>query len=121
MKRNINIDFLKTLAVIAVVMTHVIGDMLEFQVGSSTWIYGVIINTLVKYCVPVFIMCTGALMLGEKEISVKKIYTKYIPRFIVALVFWDSCYKIMNAYYEYKTQNLASMEILKNLEGNIWG
>ena len=99
MKRNINIDLLKFISILAVVMTHVNAEMLDYQVHSMTWTYGVFINTVIKFCVPVFLMCTGAVMINDTKTDIKKLYSKYILRFITALVFWNGAYQILNQYY----------------------
>lgn len=111
MKRDYNIDLLKIFAILAVVMTHVNFQMLEFQLNSKTFTYGIILGSLSRFCVPVFLMCSGALMLNNKEIPIKKLYLKYILRFIFALIFWDIIYKLLYAYY----QNINIGESLKDI------
>ena len=48
---------------------------------------------LVRWAVPVFVMISGALFLNpDKNIPIKKIYTKYIFRIVTALAFWSFIY-----------------------------
>ena len=49
--------------------------------------------------VPLFLMCSGALMLSEERtFSYKKLFLKTIPRMVIAMVFWAMVYKIWNLY-----------------------
>lgn len=42
----------------------------------------------------VFFLCSGALLLPpEKEVTVRRVWTKYIPRILAALLFWAAAYE----------------------------
>ena len=54
-----------------------------------------IYDSAVRWCVPVFVMISGALFLNpKKQISIKKIYTKNIVRIITAFFIWSTIYAI---------------------------
>jgi len=62
-----------------------------------SFIIAAIQDALVRYAVPVFIMITGVLMGNPKRpISLKKLYSKSILRFITAFLFWRIVYAMAN-------------------------
>ena len=49
---------------------------------------------LLRSAVPVFFLCSGALLRpAEKEVTVRRVWTKYIPRILAALLFWAAAYE----------------------------
>jgi len=53
--------------------------------------------SVTRSAVPLFLMCSGALFLDpERELSLKKLYTKYLPRVIAAMLVWAMAYKTSN-------------------------
>jgi len=56
-------------------------------------------------------MCSGALLLDpDKPLSFKKLYTRNLPRIVLALFFWALCYK---AYHLIATDNLNTASIMQ--------
>ncbi len=53
-------------------------------------------DSIVRWGVPIFVMISGSVFLG-RDISLKKIYSKYIFRMVVAFVFWSLFYALMTA------------------------
>ncbi len=92
--RNPAIDILKALSIFGVLVIHTSSDAIyAFPIGSFHWYSTVFWEVLIRFCVPTFFMCSGALMLDPaKEISLKKLYTKYLPRLVIALLFWALAY-----------------------------
>ena len=66
----------------------------SFDVRSFDWqILNLYDGGLVRWAVPVFVMISGALFLNpDKNIPVKKLYTKYILRIITVFLFWSFIY-----------------------------
>ncbi len=90
------IDLLKTLAIISVIIIHssVKGVMLPPAL-SGEYCYSLFFSTLARFAVPVFLMCSGALFLNmNKTVTVKSIYTKYIPRIAGALALFAVFYTV---------------------------
>lgn len=85
-------DILRILATFAVVVLHVAAQNWYSQdVHSFAWNAFNIYDSLVRFAVPVFCMVSGALFL-DRNIAVKSIYTKYLPRIVGAFLFSSSIY-----------------------------
>jgi surface polysaccharide O-acyltransferase-like enzyme len=99
-KRLIYIDLLKIVAIFSVIIIHV--NAMRFyniDLKSSEWQIYNIFYGITKWCVPVFIMASGMFFLDPlKDISIKKIYTKYIFRLAIALFFWATIYILYRSY-----------------------
>lgn len=94
-KRNYAFDALRFAAISAVIMIHVSSRLFP-NFDSTTFISGNIFNAASRFAVPVFAMTTGALLLREeKEISVKKIFSKYILKTVLLFVFWSGIYDVI--------------------------
>ena len=69
-KENIfYLEVLRALAAIAVIVIHVLGPYryLYGEVSDPSWLTAVAINSMVRWCVPVFIMITGVLFLSDQR------------------------------------------------------
>lgn len=82
---------LRVIACIGIVLLHTLNGAIGLY-GSTISVNEQIISLTVKnlllWCVPCFVMVTGALLLNpEKEISYVKLFKKYILRIIFALLF----------------------------------
>jgi surface polysaccharide O-acyltransferase-like enzyme len=91
-------DILRIVAISAVIVLHLASDPWTLNpVNSESWFTLNIISSLVRWCVPVFVMLSGMLFLSpQKEISLKKLYQKNILRLITALVFWGIVLQVMD-------------------------
>jgi len=86
--RKSYIYYLKTLAIIAVVVIHVIGDKYYYDVPLGGKWYGLLfVESLFRFAVPVFVMCSGALMLAEeREYTTKKCVSKAVKYFVIFIL-----------------------------------
>lgn len=93
--RDNSVDILKAIAIFFVLMIHTLASGIEiFQINTVNWYSTIFWGSFVRCAVPLFFMCSGALLLNpKKEITIKKLYTKNIPRIIIALFFWASAYE----------------------------
>lgn len=100
---------LRVIATIAVIILHVsaIAFILEYKplnVSSSnltTWHIANIFNSLVRFCVPVFVMLTGVLLLSRK-IELFPFLKRRINRIILPFIFWSAIYSIFNLILKIK-------------------
>lgn len=93
--RNVPVDAAKTVAIFGTLLIHAsaAGGFVG-GVGSFQWTANLFWNTLVRCAVPVFFLCSGALLLPpEKEVTIRTVWRRYILRIAVALFFWASAYK----------------------------
>ena len=84
-ERQTWLDFLRIIASIAVVRIHVSQQIWYCtDINSIEWIFSNFFEATSKYGVPVFVMISGAGILGYSEISCKKIVEK-ISKFVKIL------------------------------------
>jgi len=90
-------DILRTLTIIAVLIIHVAGVRWYSHFGTSEWY---IINgymAALRWCIPVFFMLSGIIILDPNyNLTIKKLYTKSLPRLICALLFWAVLYRVLS-------------------------
>lgn len=94
--RDSHVDMVKTVAIFCVIVIHVSsGGWGIYPMGSCNWISNMFWASLTRAAVPLFLMCSGALLLDpEKELPLKKLYGKNLPRVIVAMFFWAFAYMV---------------------------
>ena len=92
-QRIVYLDLLRVLATFAVIFLHVCGSELLATSHSRNWYIEVAGSGLVHWCVPVFVMISGALFLvPSKNVTYREILTIRIPRLLIAYVFWTVVY-----------------------------
>lgn len=87
-QRKLSLDVLKIFAIFWVIYTHVGYNCTDvFAPTSSSVNYGIsaILGIFCRVAVPIFFMCSGALLLNRTE-SYKELFKKRIFRFAVVLV-----------------------------------
>lgn len=78
-------------------MIHICGVRWYSTMGTSEWYVVNMFLTIIKWCVPVFFMLSGIIVLDPKyDLSFKKLYTKTLPRLVVALIFWSVLYRTLS-------------------------
>ncbi len=110
--RKYHLDILRTLSIFAVIVLHAAGrcvrygtpDQLDWQICQS-------FVSMFSWAVPVFVMISGALFLApQKEISLKALYTKYIPHLAIAYLFWSFLYTLfLNTMVHYDSLSIPSI------------
>lgn len=86
------IDFLKVLSTVAVVVIHTCATVWnDLNPDSGEWIAVHFYDSLVRWCVPVFVMASGMLFLS-REFSIKELYGKYISRILLTYICWSFIY-----------------------------
>lgn len=98
------LDYIRVIAAILVIMIHVSGqNFYEVNLDSFEWMIFNIYDSMVRCAVPLFVMISGALFLNpKKKITIEKVYKKYIPRIIIAFIFWSLFYAIIyHVKYDY--------------------
>ena len=100
-ERNYNIDLLRIVCCFSVVIIHYAAILwYDSKLGSFDWRFGALIDALVRFCVPVFYMISGALFLSKKEINMKKIFSKNILKILIIIAVWLPIHGIFS-YYKY--------------------
>ncbi len=95
----LEIDACKTLAIFGVVIIHTCIAGYSYDVGSGNWLSSVFWGSISRASVPLFFMCSGALLLDpQKELTLRKLFSKNLLRICVALFFWAFAYKLYHLY-----------------------
>ncbi|GAB4444880.1 MAG: acyltransferase family protein [Anaerolineales bacterium] len=87
------LDYLRVFAILAVITGHVLADFYRRfgEVGAAEWWLSNVLGILARSAVPVFVMVSGALLLG-KPYSLGAFYRKRVIRFLSPIVFWNLVY-----------------------------
>ena len=98
--RSSDLDFLRIIAAIAVVVIHCAAILvLERDVNDTTWMVGNIIDSFMRWCVPVFVMISGALLIKEKVFKERAAFIKKrLSRVAIPLIAWPFIYAIFSAF-----------------------
>lgn len=95
-ERTAYFDYLRVFATFAVIVLHVSAqNWYSTDVNGQQWQIFNFFDSIVRWSVPVFVMISGALFLG-KEISIRRIYKKYVPRMIISYFVWATVYYAIN-------------------------
>ena len=84
-------DNTRILAIFAVILLHVSAILVigVRNLDSRQWWIGNIYNALSRWCVPVFVMLSGALLLSEDKVeSIAEFYKKRAARVLIPTLFW---------------------------------
>ncbi len=111
-KKNIYwLDYLRVLATFAVIFLHVSGINLSNTsiFNEYAWHVSNTINSSVRWAVPIFIMISGALLLG-KEIALIPFLKKRMRRLAPPFLFWSAIYLLYAFYIEHAFDALPFLE-----------
>ena len=95
--RDAGIDMVKAAAILGVVILHTStygygGTVLTFQ-----WTVSILWGCLVRASVPLFFLCSCALLLPpERPLTIRRLYARYILRIVAAMLVWSLLYKVFH-------------------------
>jgi Uncharacterized protein conserved in bacteria len=100
--RILYLDVAKITAVVSMILLHfVAGGWPLRPVISFEWQVINVYDSIVRCCVPLFVMISGALFLNpNKEISLEKLFKKNILRIVTAFCFWSLCYGMAVVFWK---------------------
>lgn len=90
---------LRVIATIAVVFVHTASSLVtKFDLlPIELWNYANFYGAIFRFCVPVFVMITGVLMLN-KEGEIGVFFKKRFVRIGLPLLFWSVCYVLWSIF-----------------------
>lgn len=99
------LDMLRILATLSVVVLHVSAvHWYGTPVNTFHWQVYNIYDSVVRFCVPIFFMISGAVfLLPERQVSIRSLYTKNILRLVVAYVIYSAVYALYVGYLKDQT------------------
>ena len=128
-KRNLTFDFIRTLAIIFVIFVHSMGkmdDTVKNGAGITINIIDATLNSLIHTGVPLFVMLSGALLLGRDE-SIKTFFKKRFNRVLIPFTIWSILVFILLTYtegdgfiFQHSLTDFASKFITSGVYGIYW-
>ncbi|WLE96799.1 MAG: acyltransferase family protein [Candidatus Electrothrix communis] len=97
--RKIYIDYLRAAATVAVIFIHSTSGwygQVE-NIDAVSWWVANIFNAAARFSVPVFVMASGAVLLG-KTITIGDFYRKRAIRLLPPIIFWSALYTLFRIY-----------------------
>ena len=111
-------DILRIVAIVAVIILHSAGPLLyEFNsIKLSWWWIGNIFNSVTRWCVPIFVMISGLLLLNpSKDESIKYFISKRFNKVLIPFIFWGLIYTLLKYRAEIiENQTLPILKIIGN-------
>src|SRR5574344_2326895 len=97
-KRLWYFDVLKIISAIAVVLIHVISEYwYALDINSINFKILTILDSCCRFCVPIYLMISGALFLDEnKIIDLKYLFKHYILRIFLIFIICNLIYSLLN-------------------------
>lgn len=105
-------DFLRTIAIVAVITIHVTASHVSSLSHSSDFYFSLLLNSLSRWGVPIFIMISGSLLLSKEsnKDSIKLLYKKNIIHLTRVFLIWALIYLCWGNIFEYYNGNSLSMQ-----------
>lgn len=89
------LDLLRCLAIAGVVVMHCASPLTGSDNPTDIWA-GLVYSSLCLFCVPVMLMISGALLLGNpKPIELKRFYGKRCMKILIPLLGWSLIYYLL--------------------------
>lgn len=88
-------DTLRAIALLGVIIIHISSPLVNMTYDDNMpyWWIGNVVDSAVRFAVPLFLMLSGATMLG-KDYSLSEFYKKRMLRVFVPFLFWLAVYWI---------------------------
>ena len=116
-KENLDwVDSLRVLATFSVIVLHVAAGV-YYQYGSISnfdWWTANIYSSIVRFCVPIFLMISGALMFSKTYEKTGEFLKRRLMRIVLPFLFWSLVYISVSLFFKFHDGTLMSArEILK--------
>ncbi|MFD2922526.1 acyltransferase [Halobacillus naozhouensis] len=122
-ERLISIDLLRFLAICAVVVLHCAAPLLYEYNGSGpkVWWLGNILDSISRWCVPVFVMISGAFILKpyQNQQSLTKFLKKRLTKILLPFIFWSILFLVYKEFHTNSEINLA-IGVKQFLTGDVY-
>ncbi|MFP8966792.1 acyltransferase [Pokkaliibacter sp. CJK22405] len=90
----------RIISIMAVIILHAAAsNVTSNTIGSFDWWVGNFYDSSVRWCVPIFVMISGALLLDpSKDETLSVFYLKRTSRILIPIIFWSIFYLLLLAY-----------------------
>ncbi|MEF9942541.1 MAG: acyltransferase [Lachnospiraceae bacterium] len=122
--RILYFDLLNIVACFCVVTLHCNGTVFDYRL-DKVWIVSMIVQVLAHWCVPVFLMLTGATLMGYPDkYSTKVFFQKRVFKVFIPFLLWSTIYllwrlKTKQIIYE-GGRNVLSLYLNNGIESVFW-
>lgn len=122
------VENLRATATIAVILIHVSAPFVNETLGTSTAFNSIFWDAAARFCVPVFVMLTGALLL-DRVMPLEVFFAKRFSRVFVPFVAWTIVYLIYHFITEYQAGGISSpilaaqffaQKLLRGADYHLW-
>ena len=113
----VSFDVMRVSACLAVVLLHLAATtvMQPDRLGTVSWHMANLIDSATRWCVPVFVMLSGALLLdNNKYASSREFWSRRMNRVLPALLFWSAVYLAWRAFFWHQplTLNTIALDLI---------
>jgi len=93
-------DSLRAIAILGVLLLHAATPyvVLYEKIAVFDWQTGIVYNALSRWCVPIFLMISGALLLGRKEEPLGTFFKKRANKILLPFIAWSIIYYAWATY-----------------------
>jgi surface polysaccharide O-acyltransferase-like enzyme len=93
-------DWLRAIAIVAVVLLHTAAlDWYTTPVASPDWQVLNVVDSSVRFSVPIFFMISGALFLQPtRNVTIRTVLTKNLPRLAIPFLVWSLFYSLVSTF-----------------------
>lgn len=109
------VDLLRIVSCFLVLICHACDPFVGLFDGSRSFVTGVFWGSLVRSCVPLFVMMSGILLFPINT-DLTSFYTKRIKRVVIPLIFWSIALPL--AFYAYLHLKSGSGNVLIDMENH---
>ena len=95
-KRIFYYDVLRALAIIGIVFCHVSVSYVSRDINSPNLYISVFFDCFRDFSIPIFVMLSGALLIGKKDTLIK-FFKKRLSRLFIPFLFWVLVYIIFTS------------------------
>lgn len=89
------VNILRSLAIIGVVVIHATGPLMSRVDNMPFWWLGNLVDGAVRWCIPIFVMISGMLLLNpKKQESISVFMKKRASKILIPFVFWVVFYTL---------------------------
>jgi|GEM_PF-423877 len=113
-------DVLRAFLPIAIVAIHVFRVDSAWSADSPRLVVTTVINALLRFAVPIFIMISGALFLDpKKNFSFKKHFKKNVLKLLICYFAWTIVYALLDLHW--RGWNVGNSDILRIFVSSLFG
>lgn len=119
-------DFLRVISCFSVVLIHVTSvGINNYESYTNTYLISVLVNSLVRWAVPVFFMVSGMFLLDPIHSVDKPKIIKKISRLLLIIIVWGIFYSLLddvsNHIFSFKSFPIALLNVWKGVGGyHLW-